>query len=344
MKSRYQVISGLAIIIGLVSMAGFGIVHSKMPPKLAQYSSTRIRSGDLSFGLFLRDLRKSNGILIAGTSESGNPIFGSNYWSLLATDGPYYLKRPVAIFAGAGRVPALWMPVLSRFGKDMRGMEFIYYINPVYFDESLNRPNEQYETRYLSSQFLEKESEAGTLPLAAFLPAISGKNDSSMESALASSLRYRLRKYSSAIPAVTIKTLLERSNRSPVAMPEIIDPLYGVSTWKLGRASILDISESDYTMSCIREFAIAAKNRGIRLTVLVGPFNSRLAQEVNPSAIESFNEVHENLISLLNEVDVKTIDAFDLSDVPSVFNDGMHLSAYGALKIAERVYEAERDR
>ncbi len=307
-----------------------------------------VRDNGRQFGRFLETVQQHRGVLVLGTSETGNHLRGENYWAMLNRDRT--VKPYFSVLGGAGRCSYIWFPALLANERSLQGLTMLYYLNPTYWRDDLNRFLFHYYDRYNSAAavraVLPEARRHGLMPF--ITPYLKQNRQSELPP---QGYARRLNDFKSYY-TYDLKLLLQgsplrkhRSYRHPSAEElwmwrHELDPRYNVSADFLAQnpgAGIPAVGDSDFQYRALRAFVKLAKATGIRLTVFIGPYNGILAQRNSPQVIPGYQRLIANIKQILTESGTPYIDGTDLSYCKGVFMDAQHHSAFGAWKIEQKI-------
>lgn len=311
---------------------------------------------------FYQSIKKNNGILVLGTSETTS-INGGNYYDFLNNDKEIKGNR-FSVLAGAGRTCGIHIPLLLHHQAEVDSLNIIYFINPVYWRTDLCDVNLEYWNRYSNYKMCTdfnlsvKERDAFLKPIMAYANKLNlfSKSAQYMEQIIRSArrnyfhkLRYNLypEEYSSQFRFLSSTkidyandTLYGRINR------EAIDTTWNISKSFTNKTWFKPINKaSNYRYEELTSFINLCKSLNIQATFIIGPYNERFIKNYDPNSLADYKSTTQNIKQLLIDVNVDFIDATDISNVVGAFNDHQHHSSYGAfliyLKIKHHLYEKE---
>ena len=134
------------IMSAVIVTAVFFYITDKPLPQTPRINGNTLKNNPKLSARILSGIKKNNGVIVMGTSETEDPLDGQNFWGFLdkSPDFPHY----TTVLAGAGRTFYMWIPFFVEYQKELQGTKIIYYINPVYWSKSKNRYNPEYFSRY----------------------------------------------------------------------------------------------------------------------------------------------------------------------------------------------------
>ncbi len=311
---------------------------------------------DFEFKLFLRKIKKNNGLLVCGTSETGN-LYYSNYWRLLLKDPAF--QQQVSVMGGAGRTCGMYFPMMLNYPDEFKDLELIYFINPTYWREGYNRFIPEYYTRYVGYTQGRHVAEKELVPLDSFnRPSSIDLED--VPKSYVNALKNTFAGYLSQVASVYFpswKTKLACSEKHSKPIPtdsSWIQNLYAdldletnvskKNVPKMKRFFNIDTA-STYRYEELQHFITIAKDRQVNVTFVLGPYNGIQAEIFNQPSKLHHEKVVNNIREILEGSGFDYVDASDLSFVPGSFMDSQHHSKYGAYLIYKKLkahYENKR--
>ena len=307
-----------------------------------------VKNGDFEFKMFLRKIKQNKGVLVCGTSETGN-LYYTNYWRLLAKDKEF--DKKVSVLGGAGRTCGMYFPLILNYPEEFEDLELIYFINPTYWRDGYNRFIPEYFTRYVGYVQARHVTSYGQMPLDTFIrPEVIDIEDAAKNyvNTLKNTFAgYLTQVVSDFVPSWRIQ--FGCSEKHPDAIPTD-------SAWVAGLYADLDLENnvskknlprmkrffnidtvSQYRYDELRHFITLAKAYSINLKFVLGPYNGIQAEIFNKPSRRHHDEVVENIRQILEESGFEFIDASDLSFVPGSFMDSQHHSKYGAYLMYQKI-------
>lgn len=303
---------------------------------------------------FLRSIKKNDGYLVLGTSESGS-LRGGNYYDYLNgdrdSDLPYFSP-----LAGAGRTCGVQIPMLLHHQELVDSLKLIYLINPVYWRENLSRFELGYYRRY--NNFAMCKNAAVPKSLSAHLTT-SFEAYSNRLNFLEKGIEYAIqllrslrRNYffhfrnllgceDSMSDVITVKeriTLNKKRKNFGKPPSEKLDSALNIPQSFTHKQWYKPIGgDKTFRFKELEEFVILCQHLGIETTFVVGPYNRKFVKKYDPSNVKHHNAVVKEIKNLLKEHQVDWLDASDLSDTLGAFTDHQHHSNYGAYLLYKRI-------
>ena len=311
---------------------------------------------------FYQSIKKNNGFLVLGTSET-TKINGGNYYDFLNNDKDIATNR-FSVLAGAGRTCGMHIPLLLHHRKDVDSLKIIYFINPVYLRTDLCDVSLEYWNRYNNYkmcndlQLSSDERDDFLKPVIAYNNKLNWFSKAVLytEQSLRNArrnyfhkLRYNLypEEYASQFSFISsTKFDYTKNYLHGKANIEEIDTVWNISKSFTHKDWFKPINKiSNYRYEELTSFLKLCKNLGIQATFIVGPYNERFIKEYDLNSVADYKNTTQNIKQLLIDNNADFIDATDISPVVGAFNDHQHHSTYGAfliyLKIKYHLYEKE---
>lgn len=304
---------------------------------------------------FFQSIKKSDGYLCLGTSESGT-LEGKNYFNFLNND-PQFDNTQFSILSGAGRTCGIYIPLFLHHKKELEGLKVIYFINPVYWRTDLCDVNLEYWNRYsnygmcsqLSLSSIEKEEFFN--PVQAYYNKLSVINKAAFSSE--HFIRKARRKYFhdlrmlgkseeftkqfDYISSQPFYTITSKEDYKKASLDQT-DTIWNISKSFHHKEWFKPINESsDYRYNELKSFVLLCKKLGIEATFIVGPYNEIFIKRFEEKSLRAYKETTNNVKKLLQEVGADYVDATDISGRLGAFDDHQHHSIYGAYLIYERI-------
>lgn len=338
----------LALILSLVVIPL--IIASLTPISLSLPKGIHIKSGSHLFYNFLENIKQTNDILVLGTSETGNSLNGNNYFSLLNRDTEF--NKSVYALGGAGRSANVYFPLILDNPAAFKNLNIIYYINPTYWRNGLNKFNETYANRYIESSLVNYVKEAAKTEDVFDNFMNPGENYNSHVSFLFSraidrfkSLYYHdlnlvlSEKEIIPIKKVNLKTIYDSTKITN--LKQQIDLEFNVTNEFLRKNSDFPSinTESTYQYDLLFSFIQLCKKNEINCTFYLGPYNEIYCQKKNPELKNEHLIVINSIRDLLINSQVDFIDGSSISSIPGTFMDIQHISEYGAYLTAIQIKE-----
>ncbi len=349
-----QIVIGALVIVLLIPL----VIQFVALPQTPTIEGTYIRENSRAFSRFLEAIKKHDGVLVLGTSETGNHLSGENYWAILNRDKS--VKPYFSVLGGAGRCSYIWFPPILANAKSFRGLHVLYYLNPTYWREDLNGFSEHYYDRYngelLVRYIMPAAKQYGLQPLV--MPYFRGSHQrEGWQNNFINKVKdfnsfysydlYRL--FKGGFPRKSQD--YRHPDRAEIWMWQYgLDLTTNVSQEYLEEnpeSGIPAIGASDFQYQALKAFVGLSKKVGIDLVVFIGPYNGILARRFSPGVIPGYENVIHNVKQILVKSQTEFIDGSDLSYLEGVFRDAQHNSTFGAWKIEQKIaayYAGMRDR
>lgn len=344
-QARYgRLIFGAVMLLFIVTI----LISWVETPQTLTLNGAYIRDNSRVFARFLESVKAHDGVLIIGTSETNAHLNGQNYWMMLNRDrdvNPHF-----SVLSGAGRCSYVWFPAILANQKAFRGLRVLYFLNPTYWRESLNRFDTHYFERYNSRRLVESivpEAEAnGLMPFIA--PYLSAQVPPEPSKGWINEWFGNFHSYYSYDLKQVISGRMpnkDRSYESPsperiwmwqygLDLENNVSLDYGI---KHPNQGIVPVSSSEFQYRALHSFIFLAKRVGIELTVFVGPYNGIAARKYSPEVLSGYERTVSRILRILDDTRTPYINGADLSYNEGVFIDAQHHSAYGAWQIERKV-------
>ena len=309
---------------------------------------------------FLNSIKNNNGYLILGTSETTS-LPGGNYYDFLNSDEDLS-EMGFSVLAGAGRTCGNYIPILLAHQEEVRGLNLIYFVNPVYWRKDLCEVNLDYGQRYLNyymttkPDLSEEEEKKFYSPITEYQaelnPAI--KASESIEYLIRSLFRnYNFDLKYGFLGNDLEETLTLVKNKESLKFSEhdyrltSIDTVFNIQESFTHKDWFKPINEKvNYRTEEIEAFIAVCKELEVEVTFVLGPTNERFIEAYSSSSLEGYQNVSENIEMLLEEGGVTYIDAREINSEVGAFSDHQHHSTYGAFLIYQlikkKIYEEKK--
>lgn len=309
-----------------------------------------VKENSAAFKQFISTIRKNNGVLVLGSSET-NAFGDYNYQGLLNR----YFECGVdfSYLAGAGRTAHIYFPTLINNKELFKGVKILYFINPTYWRESLNYYRKDYTERYNSKlEVFEAREVLRELKLyddfaAPFL------NDSIIplmgmyinrwrdKFVYLNDLLFNVREEESEVQSKCAGDFIKESIDSSdiKGLMKELDPESNISLAfkEKDPKEFVKISDSDFQWKALKGFKTICNDIGVELVFVLGPYNGLYCRNNSPELCEKHDEVLRMLKSYLNDSGSEYIDCSDLSYEKGSFIDLQHHSKYAAWIMASRI-------
>jgi hypothetical protein len=371
-KNKLWVSSTVAIVVALIIIPiGLLFVNTEDVQKFDNeyYKISRIKtpkgiyikSADPVFYDFINDVKKTNGIILLGTSETSNWLAGKNYYTLLSKDKDF--DKTVYPLAGAGRLANMYFPLILNNSEAFDGLEMIYYINPTYWRTDLCNFNDEYFERYVDFSIVQKikhlEKEKGVyndflrLSLPNYISAFSNKLVEDYKGLFVNKLTRILGTNEIDDKEVIVVEKQKASSKDKIDIgnyytPEELEAERNKINFEYNatdkyltknvKSPEIDNS-STYQYDLLKAFILLCKDYNINCTFYLGPYNEIYCMAKNPEFIDEHRQTIKNIRQLLIENEVDFIDGTSLSNVQGTFMDIQHISEYGAYLTALQIKE-----
>lgn len=354
MRLSVQAKMGKLVLVSLILVLILSMVikHIPMHQQLT-ISGTYIRDDSRTFNRFLESIKDNNGVLVIGTSETGNPLDGNNYWHFLNKDKR--VKPFFSVLGGAGRCSYIWFPTFIANKDSFSGLTILYFLNPTYWRSDLNKFNEEYYHRYNSLTLVKKiyprvrKSNINEFVEPYLQWSTSVGSDEKPKNKLSLVFDEFRSFYSYDLKNIigNNKLLVKSKSYNDYSKSEIELLLSGLNLdYNVSEEYFSDHENqgipsvdksSNFQYKALQSFVNLTKSIGIKLVVFVGPYNGILAQKNSPEVIPDYEELLAKIRLLLEKADVPYIDGSDLSFEPGIFIDSQHHSKYGGWRIEEKI-------
>jgi len=302
---------------------------------------------------FIESIKKNNGYLVLGTSETTS-IKKGNFYDFLNADTS--VRARFSVLAGAGRTCGIHIPMLMSHKESVDSLKIIYMINPVYWRSELCRINKGYWVNYnnyamckqLDLTDNEHRKYYGVIEPYFQVLNIGEKMIYTIEywlrrirSKFFQDLKYYLdpneyvHKMNFFNPKKSGLGLYENYNRPDL---ELIDTSWNIS-YKFHDKKWLNpiLEEETYRFDELKSFISITQDLGIDVIYIVGPYNQTFIEKYNPALLEGYSNTVDKIKVLLKNENVKFIDASGIAKMKGSFRDNQHHSSFGAYLIYEKI-------
>ena len=302
---------------------------------------------------FFQSINNNHGYLCLGTSETTSLPYG-NYYNFLQNDPD--LNGEFTALGGAGRTCGVYLPILMSHKDNVRGLNLIYLINPVYWRTDLCHLDDKYWKRYIhinvckNIQLTGKDDSMYNVVVQPYYDKVNPGQS------LIYTLEYQFRKLRSNFFTDlnywidSSKYYLTRdylpADKTPLNVYKNfgcvdtlnLDTTYNIDKSFVSKKWLNNINtEVDYRYKELKSFIYFCKKLDIRVIFVVGPYNKQFIERENPSYLKAYVETVNHIRETLMDQKVQFIDASDISDVQGAFHDNQHHSSYGAYLIYEKI-------
>lgn len=304
--------------------------------------------------VFVDGIKRSNGVLVLGTSETNNNLDGLNYWGFLNKDKS--VKRCFSVLSGAGMNSSIYFPVMLANPERFKNLNILLYINPTYWRFGLNNFTLPYYKRYVGPRLFAETRDMATehgLYKKFMKPALAdslyfngthlGPNDHirRLVNTFRSYYYYDLRRFFFDTEKIDPKsqTFDSLSHDQIALLTENIDSSYNATYSFVEKNNSFPQIDTDSTFRYqeLKEFLGLCKNNGVNVTVYLGPYNAIYCKKRNPELLETYEELMKNIRMTIFNADVPFIDGSILSHTPGTFLDVQHISKYGAFLTSQQI-------
>ena len=128
-KTKSLVNNGVFISVVVVLLIIIGYLFPNSKPQIFSNQVYNLNGINLKYNDesevsdFLLSIKKNNGFLVLGTSETGS-IHGGNYYDFLNND-PDIKGKKFSVLAGAGRTCGLYIPLFLQHSDELDSLQLI---------------------------------------------------------------------------------------------------------------------------------------------------------------------------------------------------------------------------
>lgn len=336
----------LVVLIVLLAVSGLIPVHQYKDPTQQLYTinGNHFKYGDQEkLNHFIESIKRNNGYLCVGTSESGF-LNGKNYQHFLNNDKE--LSAQFSILSGAGRTCGIHLPWLLQNKDATKDLNLIYYVNPVYWNTNLNEISLSYTSRYLNFKF------ANSFKDESFTSEQYAKEFSYFNQ-LTYSLEYYIRRARHSY-FNDLKEYFNPENweqKCSKVNPEKTALQIDSNALMLALDTVFNIKKSfenknwfrpidtatTYRTNELQNFLSQCKSIGINITLVVGPYNEKFIANYQPGALVAYKKTVSKIKKMAIEQQVDYIDCTYLSNQIGMFDDHQHHSPLAAKEIANKI-------
>jgi hypothetical protein len=324
------------------------MVNGIILPQALTIKGIYIRENSRTFPRFLEAVKKHNGVLVIGTSETDNHLSGENYWAMLNRDKT--VKPYFSVLGGAGRCSYVWFPSILANPESFKDLTVLYYLNPTYWRDDLNRFSEHYYERYndasLILQVLPAAKSYGLWPFVEPYDFSQYRQEGWRDIVSKEFKEYKTY-YSYDLQLLWKGGLAPKSHdyshpdAAEIGMwQDGLDLKHNVSREYFKQnpgTGIPGVGRSDFQYRALRALVDLSKRVGLHLVVFVGPYNGILARHYSSQVIPQYDTLLNNIKQILVKSHTEFIDGSDLSYCKGVFRDAQHNSTFGAWKIEQKI-------
>lgn len=345
-KSKIWISAIISIFFILFIIPSFFILFED--EKIIIPDGKYIKKGNRIFYNTLEQLKKQNGYLILGTSETGNGLNGQNYYHLLNKDKT--INKPFLTLGGAGRCINTYFPFILDKSDVFTDLKVIYYINPTYWRSGLNAYSQTYFERYVDCDILINSIK--TSDNYQFINEYISKpkiEKSNLETSLLrvvdnfkSFYYYDLKNqfisinYLPTNKSNTIENYYSEKELS-ILKNEINFEYNTTNSFLKSKSAFPSIDKnSNYQTQQLNTFIRLCKLYNIKPTFYIGPYNKVYCEKMNPERISDYEKTINDIKENLTKKKMKFIDGSEISNIPGTFLDVQHISKYGAYLTAKQ--------
>ncbi|MEM9052150.1 MAG: D-alanyl-lipoteichoic acid biosynthesis protein DltD [Bacteroidota bacterium] len=310
---------------------------------------------------FFESIKENNGYLVLGTSETTGLPDG-NYYDFLNSDEDLQ-ETGFSVLAGAGRTCGNLIPVLLENKEEAEGLNLIYFINPVYWRKDLCEVNLDYGQRYLNyfmttiPNLSAEEEEKYYSPIRDYQEKLNPliKASESIEYFIRSlfrnynfDLKYELlgNDLDEKLTFIDGRAFLDFTEEDYENRLATIDTAFNIHQSFSHKNWFKPINEKvTHRTEELEAFIAVCKDLGINATFILGPTNERFIQAYSSSSLKGYEDISEQIESMLIKEEVSYIDVRELNGELGAFSDHQHHSSYGAYLLYElikkKIYEEE---
>lgn len=346
---------GIAALIGMVLPLIVGtyiyfnpIETSRIIPEEQAFDvkATAVKFNTVDFHAYLDQISQNNGVLVLGTSETGN-MGGLNYFDLLNADPD--IDRKFSRLGGAGRFFEIYMPLIEASPEAWEGVEIMAFVNPTYWRIGLNSFQPQYFNRYVDKRLAFEHRDA-LKETGAWDDVYSNYFSASNPTQLYASGLERKVEGLRDLFAVQLRSLYKEPE-DPFMPFEKIPPLPDSATL-LSYIDLIDTTynvshayrehrdrmwypkcnvDSDFRNHVLSSFIETCQQHNIKLTMVLGSYNGVMAAACRPPEdVEEYDQLLADLRVLIQDTGVDFVDVSETSYVRGSYRDYQHHSKYGA--------------
>lgn len=321
--------------------------------QFADIDAIEVKRNSPFFHHYLDQIRANDGYLLLGTSETGL-LGGANYWHWF--NGDSTIHRKMSVLAGAGRCADVYLPLLAENPEKWKDVEVLLFVNPTYWREGYNDPHQVYIERYLHKGLVEIAENQLAEDY-----GFSGYESILEKQALVTRWQHSLSWVADGTRSLFYRDFKMALGEYPTVYSSAVDEFKPLTDTVEVLAKIdtnLNVSHafrdaqkqlwfpsidssSSYRNDVLSTFIRLSQAAGVKLTVIVGPYNQYFAMHTGQEAkVPLYEDLHTELLDTLQKYSVNTIDLWGLSYEKNSFRDYQHHSQYGAYKIYKSLKKA----
>ncbi len=309
---------------------------------------------------FYQSIKRNDGYLVLGTSESTNLKEG-NYFDFLNNDQDLNSHQFSAL-TGAGRTCGTHIPLMQHHAEELDSLKLIYFINPVYWRQDLCELSLDYWNRYTnyhvcsSLDLTSQENKEYLTPVIEYQKRLSWfkkllfKSEYMIRSARMNYFQ-KLRFHLNSEEYSTQFSFHSDYKRDYLEDPQFgkvdrqnIDTVWNISKNFTQKNWFKPINSAiNHRYEELAAFIKLCQELEIQATFILGPTNDLFIEQFAPEALPEYNSTTQKIRELLKNNHVDYVDASDISKEIGAFTDHQHHSSYGAyliyLKLKHHLYE-----
>jgi hypothetical protein len=336
----------LLVTIGLLAASSISPDHQYNAPtrQIHVINGLHFKYGDKAkISHYIQSIVSNNGYLCMGTSESGD-LGGKNYFHFL--NNASVLTSGFSSLAGAGRTCGIHEPWLLQNKDIIKGLNIIYYINPVYWNTEMNDASLEYSSRYLNYQFASSYKNK-SFNSEQYVKEYSTFNK--FKHIVSYTIRNARRSYFEDLKETLNPTNWARKtakvdiNKTPLKIDSTsaitnLDSTYNTKKSFVNKEWFRPIDTvSTYRDKELTSFIRNCKSLGVNLTLVMGPYNEKFISNYQPSSLQAYKQTVKKISNIALNEGVQIIDCTDLSNQFGMFDDHQHHSQFAAKKIANKI-------
>ena len=299
--------------------------------------------------LLLKSIKKNNGYLVLGTSES-HTHENANYFDFLNKDTS--LHCGFSVIAGAGRTPCVYFPLIQS-NDNVKGLKVIFFLNPAYGCGKVASSNVDYFNRYVSPTIYKRSNHPKNQAVDNILQKNKGNiffldrigdylncHFDHVRRKYYQDLHFRFNEEKFSGDLTWIDPAFVESLPSNGDRPDSSQHNYQLNVsadFDVYSYTLHPHPEETYRADELRTMIQLCKERGIDIVFVAGPYNHIAFAQVHPDELSKMQQVTKDMLRVLNEEGAKYIDCTDLSTVPGAFRDWQHHTSYGGYLIYQRI-------
>jgi hypothetical protein len=293
---------------------------------------------------FFESIRKNNGVLCLGTSESTS-LEAGNYYDFLNNDST--ISTHFSVLSGAGRTCGIYEWMMIEHPEWFNGLQIIYMVNPAYWRADLCKLNLEYWNRYNNYYICQRASrKLQTTSLKAYFSTLN------IYQKISYSFEYFLKKVSYALNQnlkynimphkvldkfsgfSAVKSPLQSFNHFSKPNNEVTDTIHNVDKDFSHFDWLKPIDEQNkFRYEELNSFITISKKCKANVKYIICPYNEQFLKKKETSQLDAHENWRENILKLFDQANVSIIDATDISKMNNTFTDHQHYNSYAAYLI-----------